>query len=87
MNVDEHAIGILRELVPKARYVSRGQSITGADYRNAWNWPIPALARGWILTNVTPPEGFDRLVDALRSMLEPFVAGPTERSWSGETSA
>ncbi len=74
MNIDEHAIGILRELVPKARYKSRGQSITGTDYRNAWNSPIPALSRGWILTKVTPPEGFDRLVDALRSMLEPFVA-------------
>ena len=74
MNIDEHVLGILRELVPKARYESRGQSITGTDYRNAWNSPIPALSRGWILTKVTAPEGFDRLVDTLRSMLEPFVA-------------
>ena len=74
MKIDEQAIESLRELVPKARYESRGQNITGTDYRNAWNSPIPALSRGWLLTKVTPPEGFDRLVDTLRSMLEPFVA-------------
>ena len=74
MNIDEHAIGILRELVPKARYESRGQRITGTDYRNAWNSPIPALSRGWLLTKVTPPGGFDKLVDTLRSMLDPFLA-------------
>ena len=73
MNIDEHTLGNLRELVPKARYESGGLSITGTDYRNTWNSPIPALSRGWLLTKVTPPEGFDRLVDTLRSLLEPFV--------------
>ena len=70
MKIDEQAIESLRKLVPKARYESRGQNITGTDYRNAWNSPIPALSRGWLLTKVTPPEGFDRLVDTLRSMLD-----------------
>ena len=73
MKIDEHAIEILHGLVPKARYEGRGQSITGTDYRNAWNSSIPSLSRGWLLTKVTPPEGFDKLVDILRLMLEPFV--------------
>ena len=55
MKIDEQAIESLRELVPKARYESRGQNITGTDYRNAWSSPIPALSRGWLLTKVTPP--------------------------------
>lgn len=76
MNIDKHVIKVLDELVPKARYESRGQTIAGTDYRNAWNSPIPALSRGWLryMPPVTPPEDFDELVDALRSMLEPFLA-------------
>ena len=71
---DQHLIEILGGLVPNARYESGARSITSTDYRNAWNSPIPALSRGWLMTTVTPPEGFDRLVDALRFMLQPFVA-------------
>ena len=74
MDIDKHVIEALEELAPKARYERRGQSITGTDFRNAWNSPIPALSGGWLMAKVTPPEGFDELVDALRSMLEPFVA-------------
>lgn len=59
MNIEQHAVGLLCELIPKARYESRGQSITGTDYRNAWNSPMLALSRGWISTKVTPPEGFE----------------------------
>ena len=73
MHNDQHLIKILSELVPRARYNNRGQSITGTDYRNAWNSPLPALSRGWILANVTRPEGFGGLVAALRLMLEPFL--------------
>lgn len=74
MNIDAHAIGILRELVPKAQYERRGQKITSTDYRSVWTSPVPALSSGWLLTNVTPPAGFEKLVDILKSMLEPFVA-------------
>ena len=74
MNANQNFIKILGELVPNARYESGGRSITGTDYRNGWNSPVPALSRGWIMVSVTPPEGFDRLVDALRLMLEPFLA-------------
>ena len=74
MKIDQNAIEILKEQVPNARYESRGRNITGTDFRNAWNSPIPALSHGLLLAKVTPPEGFDKLVDTLRSMLEPFVA-------------
>ena len=73
MKIDQNAIEILKELVPKTRYERRGRSITGTDFRNAWNSPIPVLSHGLLLAKVTPPEGFDKLVDTLRSMLEPFV--------------
>ena len=74
MNADHHLIEILGGLVPNARYESGARSISSTDYRNAWNSPIPALSHGWIMASVTPPEGFDRLVGALRFMLEPFLA-------------
>ena len=73
MHDDQHIINILDDLVTKARYERRGQSINGTDYRNAWNSPLPALSRGWIFANITRPEGFDRLMAALRMMLEPFI--------------
>ena len=73
MGGDQRIVSILNELVPKARYENRGQSITGTDYRNAWNSPMPALSLAWILAKVTRPEGFGDLVAALRSMLEPFI--------------
>ena len=79
MDNETHAINVLNELVPKARYESGGRSITGTEYRNAWNSPFPALSRAWILTKVTRPEGFDRFVDILRLMLEPFVATHDEK--------
>lgn len=81
MDNDTHAIDVLNELVPKAHYESRGRSITGTEYRNAWNSPIPALSRAWILTEVTRPEGFNRLVDILRSMLEPFMTTRDEKEF------
>ena len=74
MKIDQNAIEILEELAPKVRYESRGRNITGTDFRNAWNSPIPALSHGLLLAKVTPPEGFGNLVDTLRLMLEPFVA-------------
>lgn len=73
MHGDQPIINILNELMPMARYERRGQSITGTDYRNAWNSPLPALSRGWIFANLTRPEGFERLIAGLRVMLEPFV--------------
>ena len=73
MDIDKHVIAILNELVPKARYERRGQSITGTDFRNVWNSPLPALSHGWFFAELALPDGFDRLADALRLMLEPFM--------------
>ena len=65
MKIDQNAIEILEELAPKVRYESRGRNITGTDFRNAWNSPIPALSHGLLLAKVTPPESFGKLVDTL----------------------
>ena len=73
MNGGQHIVDILKELVPNVRYENRGQSISGTDYRNAWDSPVPALSRSWILANVARPDDFGGLVGALRSMLDPFI--------------
>lgn len=73
MKGDQHIVDILKELVPNVRYENRGQSISGTDYRNAWDSPVLALSRSWILAKVARPDGFGGLVAALRSMLDPFI--------------
>ncbi|MCY4515488.1 MAG: HEPN domain-containing protein [Candidatus Tectomicrobia bacterium] len=73
MDIDEHVVAILNELVPKARYERRGRNIAGADYRSIWNSPVPALSHAWIFAEVTLPDGFEKLTDALRLMLKPFI--------------
>ena len=73
MNGDQHIVNLLNELVQHARYENQGQSISGTDYSNAWNSPVPSLSRAWVLTKAALPDGFGGLVDALRSMLDPFI--------------
>ena len=73
MDGDQQIVGILKELVPKARYEYRGQSITGTEYRNAWNSLVPDLSRMWILAKVVRPQGFGGLVATLGSMLARFI--------------
>jgi len=75
MTDDQHLIEVLRALVPEARYGGGGRTIiTGTDFRNAWNSPIPALSQTWLFVEVTPPAGFDRLLVGLRSMLRAFMS-------------